>query len=171
MTRLIEVSEMAALKDLGKNPDADKINPIISQAQDVDFRDYLGMHFYFDVFSNVENADYQNLLSGSTFSIDGITYAHEGLKSMLVDLAYARLMLDININITPFGATVKLSQDSEPASQAALKDIAQQNRESAASKWEIIKLYLDNHKSLFPHYNYKANTILTGERKLKFWRI
>ncbi len=170
MTPLITPDDLK-IKDLGKRPDYDKITPIIAQAQDVELRDFLGMHFYFDVISHVDDPNYQDLLSGSTFTHEGIQFAHEGLKSMLVDLAYARLMGEIQVNITPFGATTKSSEDSEPTSQAALKDKAHQNRESAASKWEIIKLYLEANKAQFPAYNYKANTIATGERKLKFWRI
>ncbi|RZJ67695.1 MAG: hypothetical protein EOO50_05275 [Flavobacterium sp.] len=171
MTPIITIDDLRLKKDVAKTTDTDKINPIILQAQDVDLRDYLGMHFYFDVLSNLETPSYQDLLSGSTFMQNGVQFAQDGLKSMLIDLTYSRLMLEINVNITPFGATTKLTVDSEPTSQAALKDKAQQNRESAASKWEIIKLYLDDNKQLFPHYNYKADTIRTGERKLKFWRI
>lgn len=171
MIRIITVEDIPSLKDLGKKADSDKLNPIIDQAQDVELRDYLGMHFYFDVLGNISNPSYSDLLNGSIFSYQGVQYAHEGLKAMLIDLVYARFMAEINVNITPFGATVKLSPDSEPTSQAALKDKAQQNRESAASKWEIIQLYLEQNKANFPNYNYKANTVSTGEHKYKFWRI
>lgn len=171
MIRIITVDDIPSLKDTGNKPDRDKLNPIIDQAQDVELRDYLGMHFYFDVLTNLSNPIYSDLLEGSIFQHDGVQYVHEGLKAMLIDLVYARFMAEINVNVTPFGATTKLTPNSEPVSQAALKDKAQQNRESAASKWEIIKLYLDQNKANFPNYNYKANTTSTGERKLKYWRI
>ena len=168
MTNIITIEELKNVIDLGKKVDEDKINPIIQQAQDVDLRDYLGMQFYFDVIANIDNENYQALLSGGTFEYKGVQYYQEGIKSMLANLFMARYVLQINTNITAFGATTKLSSDSEPTDRNTLKDIAQMNREMAGSKWEIIKLYLEQNKVLFPIYNSSPSTIATGERKLRF---
>lgn len=171
MNKIITVEELKNFVDIGKKPDVDKITPIILQAQDIDLRDHLGMKFYFDVMGNLENEKYQDLLSGSTFMLDGITYYHEGLKSMLADLFMSRYVMQINTNITPFGVTVKQSQDSEPADRNSLKDLAQMYKQSAGSKWEILKLYLTSNKSKFPIYNSSPDTTVTGERRLKFRKI
>lgn len=168
MNNIITIEQLKSYIDLGKKVDEDKINPILKQAQDVDLRDYLGMQFYFDVIANVDNENYQLLLSGGTFEHKGVTYYQEGLQAMLADLFMARYVLRINTNITPFGATTKLSTDSEPTDRGTLKDISQMHKEAAGSKWEIIKLYLEQNKALFPIYNSSPNTIVTGERKLRF---
>lgn len=165
---LLTPEQIKYYKDIGKKHDTDKMNPIIQQAQDVELRDYLGMQFYFDVLANKDNPDYQDLLSGGTFEHKTVTYYQEGLLAMLADLFMARFVLQINTNITPFGATTKLSNDSEPTDRNTLKDISQMNKEMAGSKWEIIKLYLQENKAVFTKYNTYKDTIQSGERKLRF---
>lgn len=174
MQQLINIDNIKLVKDIGKKVDADKINPIIAQAHD-DLREYIGINFYFDVLANVDDENYQDLLSGSTFTIEGqnpqITYYQEGLKAMLIDLFMARFIAQINTNITPFGATVKQSENSEPADRATLQDRVKEQTQTAGSKWELIKMYLTEKYLQFPAYNTCANTIVTGERKMKLRRI
>lgn len=174
LQNLITIEDIKLVKDLGKKVDTDKINPIIAQAHD-DLREYLGINFYFDVLANKENTDYQDLLSGSTFTIEGqtpvITYFQEGLKAMLIDLFMTRYIPQLNTNITPFGATVKQSQDSEPADRATLLDRSKEQTQMAGSKWELIKMYLTEKASTFKVYNACTNTIATGERKMRLRRI
>lgn len=173
MNQILTFNEISQFKDIGKYPekDKDKLTPIIVQAQDVDLRDYLGMKFYFDVLSKLDNPDYQDLLSGSTFTVDGINYHHEGLKSMLADLFMAKYVMQINTNFTPFGATTKTSNDSEPADRNSLKDIAQMQLQMAGSKWQIIQLYLKSNKALFPVYNSTPDAIKSGERRFRIKKI
>lgn len=168
MTTILSIEELKNYIDLGRNADNDKINPILKQAQDIDLRDYLGMKFYFNVLAHLEASDYQELLDGSTFIHEGVTFAHEGLKSMLAELFLARYLIHLNVNVTPFGATVKQSDNSEPADRNSLKDIAQHHKESAASKWEIINLFIKSKGETFGIYNSSPDTIQTGERRLRF---
>jgi hypothetical protein len=171
MIHLISVDEIQLYKDLGKNPDLKKIKPVIEQAQDVDLRDMIGAHFYFDIVSNVENEDYQDLLSGSTFECNGVTYHQEGLKALLADLFMSRYLDVIQVNITAFGATVKHSEDSQPTDKGSLRDASKAQRQMAGNKLEIIKLYLKANANKFPAYNYKADTVASGERRLRFRKI
>ena len=174
MPLLINIEDIKAYKDLGKKPDIDKITPIIRQAHD-DLREYLGANFYFDVIANLGNQTYQLLISGGTFQISNqsypITYYQEGLKAMLIDLFEARHIAQVNTNITPFGATIKKSNDSEPADRATLQDRAREQIQMAGSKWEIIKMYLDENRKTFKAYNTSLNTIATGERKMRLRKI
>lgn len=174
MEQLINIEDIKLLKDVGKKADADKINPIIAQAHD-DLREYLGINFYFDVLANKDNADYKDLLSGSTFTIAGqspqVTYYQAGIKAMLIDLFMARYIAQINTNFSPFGATVKKSQDSEPADRATLLDRSKEQTQMAGSKWELIRMYLAEKASTFKIYNTCTSTIATGERKMRLRRI
>lgn len=172
--QLINIEDIKVVKDLGKKVDVDKITPIIIQAHD-DLREYLGINFYFDVLANVDNENYQDLLSGSTFTIAGqtpvINYYQDGLRAMLIDLFMARFLPQINMNITPFGATVKVDQNSEPAADANLKDRAKEQTQMAGSKWELIRMYLVEKASTFKVYNTCSSTVATGERKMRLRRI
>lgn len=155
MNNLITIQELKQYKDIGSKTgktDSDKITPIIIMAQSVDLQDFLGTTMYFDVMNNLENPVYQPLLSGSSFTVGTITYYQEGLKALLCDLFMARFVLQVNTNITPFGATTKESQDSTPTDRNTLKDIAHQQKEMAATKWSIIKLYLDNNTQTFKNW-------------------
>lgn len=175
MSQLLNIDELRELKDLGSKVDVAKINPIISQAQDSDLRDFLGARFYFDILNNLDNPNYESLINGGNFTVAGqvpqVEYRHEGLKSMLADLFMAKFIVQINTNITPFGATIKHSDNSEPADRNTLRDLATMNSQMAGSKWEIIKMYLDENSEQFPAYNACSDTIASGERRLKFRKI
>lgn len=171
MDNLITISDIKQYKDIGSKTgktDTDKITPIITMAQSVDLQDFLGTTFYFDVMNNLENPVYQPLLSGSLFTVGTVTYYQEGLKALLCDLFMSRFVLQVNTNITSFGATTKESQDSIPTDRNTLKDIAHQQKEMAASKWSIIKLYLDNNTQIFKNWGINNTCAINnpaGERR------
>jgi hypothetical protein len=171
MEPLLTPIEIKSFKDLGKTINEDKMKPIINQAQDVDLRGFLGTVFYFDVMANLENEIYQALISGTTFEYQGVTYRQQGLKALLADLFMSRFYDQLNVNVTPFGATNKLSQNSQPTDKASLNDASQGEREMAAQKWEDIKTYLNLNSSQFPKYNIAVSTIASNERKTSFRRI
>ncbi|PZR11193.1 MAG: hypothetical protein DI539_20875 [Flavobacterium psychrophilum] len=171
MNKLLTIQELKQYKDIGSKTgktDTDKIEPIVYMAQSVDLKDYLGTAFYMDVINNQESTNYQLLMTGGTFTVNEVTYYMDGVKALLADLFMSRFILQVNTNITPFGATTKRATDSDATDRNTLKDISFQQKEMAASKWEIIKLYLDNNKTLFPIYgknNACAVINAAGERR------
>lgn len=157
MQKLITVNEFISFKDVDKKADVKKIEQSIEMAQISDLKSHLGDRFYFELISNSENPIYQDLLSGSTFSYYDVNYYQDGIKSFLADLTMAKYSLSVNTNFTPFGATTKVSQDSETTDRNTLKDISTQQLQLAGSKWETIKIYLDSNTSMFP--NWQNNTL------------
>lgn len=155
MQRLITAQEFGQYKDVGKKLDTQKINECITEAQMVDLFDYLD-EFLFDVVENREDSTYADLMNGSSFVVSGKPYSHIGLKALLADLTYPRYLYKVNIQLTPFGAVNKLSQDSQPADRNVLKDIAKQTQMDADTKFKFIRLYLQENKTLFPRYNSNA---------------
>ncbi|KQC33405.1 hypothetical protein AAU57_08820 [Nonlabens sp. YIK11] len=149
---LITADEFASYRDIAKKPDKKKIDECITQAQTVDLYDVLN-EFYFDLIENKDEESYQDLLNGSTFISNGRNYYHSGIKSLLADLTYGRYMYSVNVNMTPFGATQKLSQDSSPVDRNLLKDMAKQTQIDAAIKFQMIDKYLKENKILFPRYS------------------
>lgn len=152
MQRLITAQDFGKFKDVGKKLDTQKINECITEAQMVDLFDYLD-EFLFDVVENREDPTYADLMNGSSFVVDGLNYSHIGLKAFLADLTYPRFIYKVNVNLTPFGAVQKLSQDSSPVDRNVLKDIAKQTQIDADIKFKAIRKYLEINKSLFPRYN------------------
>lgn len=153
MNNILTADELKALKDIDKKLDESKINPIIEMAQITELKDVLGSDFLFDVINNINNPIYQDLLSGSTFTCGNNTYYQDGIKALLADYFMSKYALTINTNFTPFGATVKQSNDSTPVERNTLKDISMQQMQLAGSRWEVIKMYLDENTTLFPKWS------------------
>lgn len=151
MQNLITHQEFAEYKDIGKKLDEKKINECIADAQSVDLYDLLA-DFIYDVVENREEPNYADLMNGSTYTVNGLKYSQIGLKSLLADLVYPRYMYKVNVNLTPFGAVSKFSDNSEPIDRNVLKDIAKQSQIDADIKFKSIKRYLQANKELFPRY-------------------
>lgn len=164
--KIISVNEFKSFKDVGKNKvDEDKINQIIDEAQITELKEVLGNDFYFDVLSNLDNPDYQVLLSGGSFTSNGINYHQEGLKSLLADYVMAKFVIQSNINFTPFGSVTKVHQDSQPVERNSLKDMSTQQFQYASAKWEIIEMYLNSESFT----NWKNNNCTSSSnRRYKF---
>ena len=174
MQKLITVNEFKSVKDVGEKVDDKKINQAIEIAQSTDLKDLLGSRFYFDMMNNLEQANYQDLLSGCTFTFMGVTYYQDGIKALLTDYTMAKYALSINTNFTPFGATVKQSNDSEPADRNSLKDISTQQTQLAGSRWETIKLYLDTNIPKYPNWVnniYGGAEFINSERTFRIRKI
>jgi hypothetical protein len=174
MNNIITVAELKLIKDIGNKIDEPKINTVVEQAQLTELKATLGTVFYFDVLANLGNEDYQDLLSGSTFTYKGVNYYQDGLKALLADYFMSKYALMININFDPFGATVKLSQNntSEPADRNSLKDISTQQMQLAGARWEVIKMYLDANTTLFPKWNNNTcDPASPSERVFRFRKI
>lgn len=171
--KLITVDDFKSFKDVGEKVDVKKINQAIEMAQITDLKDALGDRFYFDLLSNFEQPQYQDLLSGCTFNYAGVNYYQDGIKALLSDYTMAKYVLQINTNFTPFGATVKQSDNSEPSDRNTLKDISTQHLQFAGSRFEIIKLYLDSNTEIFQNwiYNDCGSTSLNSERTFRFRKI
>lgn len=174
MNKILTATEIKLYKDIGEKIDEKKINPIIEQAQITELKDRLGSDFYFDVLANLNTPEYQDLLSGSTFTYNGVVYYQDGLKALTSDYFMSKYVLAINTNFTPFGSTVKLSSDSQPTERNTLKDVSTQQMQLAGARWEIIKLYLDSNADLFPKWG-KNNTCggssSTSERRFRIRKI
>lgn len=170
MNNILTATEIKNYKDIGNKLDENKINPIIEQAQITDLKNALGDRFYFDLLNNLETEKYQSLLNGSSFTYFGINYYQDGIKALLSDYFMSKYALQVNTNFDPFGATVKLSANSEPADRNSLKDISTQQLQLAGARLEIIKMYLNSNTLIFPewHNNTYSSEASTGERTLRF---
>jgi hypothetical protein len=150
---ILTTTELKSLRDIGSKIDTSKAEEAIKLAETVDLYNALG-NFYFDV---VENKDsvvtaWTELFAGSTFTINGNNFIHEGVKALIADYAYARYAQMINSNFTPFGMTVKSTPDSEPVSDERLKQITLNAKRDADAKLRFIDLFLNENKSTFSRY-------------------
>lgn len=165
MANLITSTELKTLRDLGNKIDLSKADESIMLAQNSELYDVLG-DFLFDVIDNATDPAWLDLMDGSTFTYNSLSYTHAGIKSLLADLAYSRYLQVININMTPFGAVTKSDDNSTPVDRTTLRDHALQARRDADIKWSLIKKYLETDKSTFSRYFSASNTenVTTSQR-------
>ena len=173
MNNILTPEQIKQYKDIGYKVDDKKIIPIIEQAQIVELKEVLGDRFYFDVLANINNAEYSELFNGSSFTYYDVTYYQDGLNALLADYFMSKYILQVNTNLTPFGATQKASNDSEPTDRNTLKDVSTQQLQLAGARWEIIKMYLDVHLTKFPNWKFNINGEVNSEpyKTLKFRKI
>lgn len=149
---LITSEELKALRDIGNKIDTDKADEAIELAQETDLYNLLG-DFYFDVVANAGGVgNWALLMNGSTFIVSGNTFIHRGIKALLADLAYARYSKKINANFTPFGMTVKNTQDSSPVPEEIQKQVVLDAKRDAGVKFKLILEFMDTDKVLFSRY-------------------
>lgn len=151
MTNLITVEEFTTLRNISKKVDIAKVNESIALAQQSDLFDTLG-GFYYDLLKNVAETSYSDLLNGSEFEYEGETYFHVGIKSFLADLVFARYIYNINVNLTPFGAQQKFTQDSTGIDRNVIKDLSKQAQIDGSIKFKIIQKYLLSKPNVFSRY-------------------
>lgn len=152
MIKLLTATEFSDLKNISKKIDVSRINEAIDLSQSIDLYDFLG-DFLFDVVENRDEASYQDLLNGSSFTISGKTYTHAGIKSLLADLVYSRYLYTSNINDTPFGLVNKLSNDSTPIDRNLIRDLVKRVQMDASIKFSIIDKYINQNITSFDRYS------------------
>ena len=118
----ITLADFADYKDISPNIDQDRLDTYIRDAQILDLRAFLGQELYLqlqlsytppDVFTGV----YEPLFEG----VDYNDIRYYGLKPLLVEYAYARLLEEISLNITRTGAKVFTTEEgSEPPTQSQI---------------------------------------------------
>ena len=151
MANLITAAEFVEFRKISKKFSEEKIDESIELAEQSDFQDSLG-GFYFDVVKNSGESSYAELMNGSEFEYESESWTHKGLKAFLADLALARYLLTINVNLTSFGATVKLTPDSEPVDRNTIRDMIKQAQQDASIKFSIIRKYILSKPDLFKRY-------------------
>lgn len=165
MNLLITAIEFASFRNISAKLDTPKIEEAISLAQQSDLLEILG-DFYFDVVKNATEASFKDLIDGSEFTYQGLTYEHAGIKRLLADFAFARYLYTVNVNLTPFGAVSKLSQDSEGIDRNTIKDLSKQAQIDAGVKFRFIEKYLLSKPEVFSRYckNQKSGTSFSTQK-------
>lgn len=154
MTQIITHQDIREIKGISLNVNAEKeLIPHILEAQEFDLRPLLGEPFYNAIIEDVENnngVNYDDLLNGTTYQIDGKNYKHSGIKTVLVYHSYARYIGGSQVQSTATGFVKKQIQYSEPATDKTISRMIQQNRSGAQAHWDRVVKFLDENKKDYP---------------------
>ena len=143
MALLITKSDISEYKNISLFTTEDKIDEYINDSQLQDLCPLLGYDFYFDVLKNIALPEYQALLNGGEFTVNGNTWIHNGLRAVLSEFAYGRYSYYGGYNDTPSGNTIKTFEFSNPTHNEDRKDIWKECKQRANSYFDVIKVYLD----------------------------
>lgn len=141
MANLITRADIQAHRQVSDSVYDKVINQYIEDAQFLDLQDLLGMDFYNAIIADeVTHAD---LLDGSSYTYDGKTYTHVGLKRVLIYYAYARYIRFGSSTDTPFGLVQKNTPESTEVSDKEKQIIYKMNQQTAFKYWTNVKLFLE----------------------------
>ena len=165
---LIQFSDISAVKDVSYHLE-DRATQYINEAEFIDLKPLLGERFYYDVVSNASESGYNILVNGGNYDFDGISITCPGLKKVLIEYAYARIVFFGNDHSTPFGLVEKVYQDGKNVERGRLKEIYKATQQIAYQYWLEVKLYLERNVSDFPKYDCSGRVGI-GQFKLRHIR-
>lgn len=140
MQLLITRNDIARYRQVSKTPNDAKLNEMILDAQMLDLQPLIGERLYNKILTSP--TEYEALLEGGIYEVDGIGYTSYGLKMVLAYFAYARYMMFSGFIDTPFSVVEKLNPDSMPVDATSKKTIYGLNRDAAFQIWENVKRFL-----------------------------
>ncbi len=135
-----------------------RIDPYIVQAQELDLRPVLNDALYYDFMQKYNttgdpmHSAYQNLLNGTTWSMNGVTVQFGGIKPMLAHYALARFIPMNGLNITRYGNHRKLNDKSEAVEQTSITYVVNNIRSTAIAYQQELTCYLQNNPTTYPLY-------------------
>lgn len=145
----ITFQEFVDEKKISGKPNEKKINQAIKQAQAVDLKKMLGL-FYFFLVKNYANES--DLMNGSGFVYNEMNISHLGIKNVLIDLAYSRYIIDVNVNLNAFGANTKETSNGSAVDRLTLKELSKQAQIDAGYKFKDVVLYIESVERLRAKY-------------------
>jgi hypothetical protein len=148
MQPLITRDDITKYRQIAKNPNSDKLNECILEAQLLDLKPLLGEKLFDKITAGSEN--HNELLEGGIYTYDGIEYSNYGLKMALAYFAYARYVIFSHVTDTPYAIVEKRNTDSQPIPAETKKSVYNTNREIAGKVWSNVKMYLE--RTYYPYY-------------------
>jgi len=137
---LIDKAEIIKHREISKAVRDDKINPHITDAEELDLAPLLGELLYNAIATTP--GDHAELLEGGAYAVDGVTYTQPGLNKVLAIFAYSRYILFGSFTDTAFGFVEKSNQDSQPVGGSSKKTIYTKERQTAEAYFSKVGLYL-----------------------------
>ena len=151
MALLLSFSAQQAIKPISANNES-KYAQLAAEVESLEVDKLLGYAFYQAV-SATPN-DYGNILNATEFvDNNGNTVKHRGLLYVIAYLNYAKYIGESYVVDTYSGFVQKNRPDSERISSGDIKRLQQENREIAFNAFELIRMFLNKNRDLYPLWN------------------
>jgi hypothetical protein len=169
-TKLINRNDIAQFVQISKSVNEDKLNEMIVKVQISDILPLLGTKLFEELMQNPTSTANAHLLTGGSYSYNGINYANYGLKSVIIHYVDSYYKMFGDATDTPFGLVNKLNgNESKPVELATKKTLYTENKKVAYNIWQNVELYLiRTNNILFLHNN---NNICKPKQTFKISKI
>jgi len=156
MKLLINKNTLRKYVQIAHKRNDDIIEQAIRTAQTIDLPNLLCEEYYSQLITKPE--EFQELIQGGEYEVDGVTYINHGLEIVLSYLAYANYKMHGSNVDTPFGTVVKTTDDSDPATKTSKQIAYTLNKQYAMT-------YLNNVRKFLIRTNYKGYNDICGSCK------
>lgn len=165
---LLLLSEQQSIKPISSNNE-DKYALLAEEVESYELSKLLTPVFLQDIQAYPTSEKYANLLGEHAFVDEkGNTLKHRGLKYVIAYLNFAKYVGESYISDTFSGFVRKTRADSESLSVGDIKRIQQENKEIAFNAFELIRIFLNNNKEIYPLWNQSKEVRIS---KPKFYGI
>ncbi len=135
-----------------------RIDPYILKAQELDLKPILNDSLYYDFILKFKSTGdpmytaYQNLLNGVSYSFSGQTIQYPGIIPMMCAFTMARFLQVNQVNVTSYGVTTKLNQQSEPTTLNQITYLVNNLRGEAVAYQNQLEQFLRQNQTTYPLY-------------------
>ena len=150
---LLTIDEFRESIDLQKSYNVPRFQGYVRRVQREYLREVLSPALYFDMFSKIDETNYQNLINGTTYEDDGNTVEYFGINIFLTYHVAALMVEEGEIQFTESGTH---EYNNIYSVNAKRKDVVNRYNKSAIDAANEIKCYLDNNSSDFPLWKSSA---------------
>lgn len=169
---LITIDDIKLYKEISSNTDVTtKVDQYIVEAQEFDVRAVLGDELYLDILDKRENGwaektDYKTLFEGGTYTYQDKKYSFAGLKAVLVYYSYARIIPNLNDQVTAFGLVNKTNEFSNRSEDKIIQRKVSQAINGAEIYQRQMIDFLNRNKSTFPLWKGTCVETKTGSFRI-----
>jgi hypothetical protein len=143
------------------------------EAQDQDLRPILGDGLFYDFMTKFYSTgdamytNYQNLLNGVAYTLNGQPVYFDGLKPMICYFTLARFIQNHPTHITRFGIVTKVVAQSQSVDPQVLRQVVNEMKSNAMTYKNQVDTYLGQNQTTYPLYIGSDSNMTTGFRMFK----
>lgn len=110
---IITFEDIKAVRPFANNIPIERVNVYIEEAEHLDIMRVVGVDLY-QRFTEGDNLTEQEslMLNGGYYDASGRTHYLAGVKKALAYFAYARIVRNNQVNVTPYGVVTKIGEES-----------------------------------------------------------
>lgn len=172
---LLTKDDFRDYRDITLNADDTRINQSIREAQMDEMQQFLGDELYLAIMKAWTGTDfpagpYADLWNGVDYTYQGKQIRFHGLQPAIALYAYARMLDNIQLNVTRAGAVTFVNDESEATAQAQITTKVKSARSQALVYLARADKFLNAKRADYPEYQGKDSQV-TSKTSFQFFKV